>query len=528
MRQLLLSAVCISAILLGSAGKASADAVVTTVTTGSGPEAIAIDSVTDKIYVTNYFSNDVTVIDGATNSTTTVGAGTNPWAIGVNPVTNMIYVANYGSNTVTAINGANNSTDFVNTGALPIAIVVNPVSNKIYVANYGRSGGVTVINGATNATATVSLGSYTSALAVNSITNNIYVSNLYNYDITIIDGATNSTTTLSIETEPGNIAVNPVTNKIYAINYDSIGSVTIIDGTTNATNTVSAGSYPYTIAVNSLTNMIYVANQGNQVTPSTVTVINGMTNSTAIVNVGVCPYAIAVNTVTDKIYVANYDSIGSVTIIDGATNATNTVSAGSYPYAIAVNSLTNMIYVANENSNNVTVIGGVPAAVTLLTPINSAKNIPLKTLLSWNPSSGAMSYEVQLSTDSTFSTFGYTTDSMTQINADSLSLNTIYYWRVNASNSYGTSDWSATFNFTTNASGVLNRALRFNAPNLGYSGTLIIYSLNGRQVLRIPFAASATREAVLRSTDNIRTKGFYIYQFFNDRKVMDKGNFLVK
>ena len=38
--------------------------------------------------------NNVTVIDGATNNTTTVAAGTDPHAVAVNPVTNKIYVAN--------------------------------------------------------------------------------------------------------------------------------------------------------------------------------------------------------------------------------------------------------------------------------------------------------------------------------------------------------------------------------------------------------------------------------------------------
>ncbi len=36
----------------------------------------------------------MTVIDGATNATTTVAAGTQPFSVAVNPVTNKIYVAN--------------------------------------------------------------------------------------------------------------------------------------------------------------------------------------------------------------------------------------------------------------------------------------------------------------------------------------------------------------------------------------------------------------------------------------------------
>ncbi len=76
----------------------------------------------------------------------------------VNPVTNKIYVAKPGSNTVTVIDGATNGTTTVNVGAGPRAVAVNPVTNKIYVANWSQQCNVTVIDGATNATVTVSAG----------------------------------------------------------------------------------------------------------------------------------------------------------------------------------------------------------------------------------------------------------------------------------------------------------------------------------------------------------------------------------
>ncbi len=43
------------------------------------------------------------MIDGASNTTTTVAAGTNPDAIALNPVTNKIYVANVNGNDVTVV-----------------------------------------------------------------------------------------------------------------------------------------------------------------------------------------------------------------------------------------------------------------------------------------------------------------------------------------------------------------------------------------------------------------------------------------
>jgi len=74
-----------------------------TVGAGDNPGAVAVNLVTNKIYVTNYESHTVTVIDGATNTTTTVTAGEGPGAVAVNPVSNRIYVANYMSNNVTVL-----------------------------------------------------------------------------------------------------------------------------------------------------------------------------------------------------------------------------------------------------------------------------------------------------------------------------------------------------------------------------------------------------------------------------------------
>ncbi|MGA3092438.1 MAG: hypothetical protein ABSD75_27865 [Terriglobales bacterium] len=99
----------------------------------------------------NQSSSNVTVIDGTTNTLQSVGAATGPLAVAVNLVTNKIYVANSDSNSITVIDGASNATQTVPTGAFPMAAAVNLITNKIYVAN-DSSTNVTVIDGATNST----------------------------------------------------------------------------------------------------------------------------------------------------------------------------------------------------------------------------------------------------------------------------------------------------------------------------------------------------------------------------------------
>src|SRR5215471_7655976 len=69
----------------------------------------------------------------------TIPVGTQPFSIALNPITNRIYVANEHSSNVTVINGINNSTTTVNVGSSANAVAVNPVTNMIYVASNGST-----------------------------------------------------------------------------------------------------------------------------------------------------------------------------------------------------------------------------------------------------------------------------------------------------------------------------------------------------------------------------------------------------
>ncbi|HZR28696.1 MAG TPA: Ig-like domain repeat protein [Terriglobales bacterium] len=335
-----------------------AQKVTTTVTTGTNPFAVAVNPVTNKTYVVNKASNNVTVIDGATNTTATVTTGTTPVAIAVNPATNKIYVANSGGNSVTVIDGATNTPATISdpNAQSPAAIAVNSVTNKIYVAN-SISKNVTVIDAASNNSVTAltdANASGPSAIGVNPVTNRIYVVNRSSGNMTVIDGAGNTIiTTITVGSTPDAVAVNPVTNRIYVANENST-SVTVVDGALNTTiTTVTAGSLPYSLAVNPVTNKVYVANFGG----TTVTVIDGVTNAPTSVTAGTSPVAVAVDVVSNRIYVANYIS-NNVTVINGADNTTvGPLGVGTNPLAMGANPITNKVYVAN-NGGGVSVIDG--------------------------------------------------------------------------------------------------------------------------------------------------------------------------
>jgi YVTN family beta-propeller protein len=83
--------------------------VIASVAAGKRPQAIAVNPKTNRIYVANTHSKNVTVIDGATHSVVAVvPAGDGPYSVAVNEATNKIYVANRLSDKVTVIDGATN------------------------------------------------------------------------------------------------------------------------------------------------------------------------------------------------------------------------------------------------------------------------------------------------------------------------------------------------------------------------------------------------------------------------------------
>jgi photosystem II stability/assembly factor-like uncharacterized protein len=113
----------------------------------------------------------------------------------------------------------------------------------------------------------------------------------------------------------------------------------------------------------------------------------------------------------------------------------------------------------------------MPSAPTLASPANNSVNISPTPTLTWNVSSGATQYKVQISTVPIFSVISDSatiTSTNYSVPSGKLSPGYTYYWRVNASNNYGTSPWSSVWNFSTS---VLPPAPTLISPANGTLGT---------------------------------------------------------
>jgi hypothetical protein len=98
-----------------------------------------------------------------------------------------------------------------------------------------------------------------------------------------------------------------------------------------------------------------------------------------------------------------------------------------------------------------TAAGSAPPAPTLSSPANGSSNVSRTPTLVWNAAAGATSYRLQVSTSSTFTTTVYDQSGITStsVTLSQLGSRVRYYWRVNATNGYGTSSWSSIWNFRT-------------------------------------------------------------------------------
>jgi YVTN family beta-propeller protein len=100
LRQLALAAAILSSELFAVSIK--------TIPVGTTPIYLAVNQMTNRVYVSNLLSHTVSVIDGATNTVAaTVPVGTDPSFIDVDANTNMVYVSNI--NSVSVIDGHNNT-----------------------------------------------------------------------------------------------------------------------------------------------------------------------------------------------------------------------------------------------------------------------------------------------------------------------------------------------------------------------------------------------------------------------------------
>jgi len=138
-----------------------------------------------------------------------------------------------------------------------------------------------------------------------------------------------------------------------------------------------------------------------------------------------------------------------------------------------------------------------PAAPVLVAPVAAAQNQETSLTLSWLTSTGASTYRLQVSANSSFAATVYNDSTITGTSQliTGLTVGTTYYWRVNAKNVAGTSAYS-TRSFTTIVMVAAPQAPILAAPadvavNISTSPTLSWNAATGATTYRLQVDTSA-------------------------------------
>ncbi len=322
---------------------------------GTQPSAIAVNLATGVVYVTVLPGNvgqhgTVAVINTRTNTVTDrITVQRYPDAIAVDSRTDTIYVANQQgtshrqvpkSGTISVIDGHTNEvTATIRVPGLATLVAVDQQTDKIYVAySLGTPQGntVSVIDGHTNKiVATISLGRHPYLfpfdMAVDPSTDTIYTADLLDNapsrSVSVIDGRTNKVTaTVKVSgVAPIGLAVNAPTDTIYVATQGKNAAVSVINGHTDRVIaaihrvllTTRSDDPPSWVAVDPRTNVGYVG----ALHLGLIAVIDGRTHAvtTRVAVKTVIPVDMAINPATEIGYtldlVTNFSNPGTISVL---------------------------------------------------------------------------------------------------------------------------------------------------------------------------------------------------------------------
>ncbi len=295
---------------------------IATIQLGGIPEPSAVDTQSGVLYVPNYKTGDVTLINGSqVIGSVGVGATADPSLAAFDPADGDIYVADSNSSNVSVIRDSA-LVATIPVGSDPLGLTYDPVDGDVYVSNE-NSGNVSVLNG-TVLVGTVTTGGYPFLSAFDSANGYVYVPIAYG-NVSVISGTTLVTTL---------VVGAPSTADTFAATYDPRNECVYISDDPGSVTVINGSTLVATIPVHPAPNQpVYDPANGDVFVvspfPSTVDVING-TQVVETVPVGQAAEAATFDGDDSSLYVVNSWS-NSVSVLRLAPAYTVTFEESGLP-----------------------------------------------------------------------------------------------------------------------------------------------------------------------------------------------------
>jgi DNA-binding beta-propeller fold protein YncE len=431
---------------------------------GNLPSTLAIDQATNTIYVTNYGDGTVSVINGATcDAQVHSGCGQTPPAVTVGTpnsgtlgiyadhANHTVYVGNFNTTAIAVINSATcNATDLggcasqhpptVTVGQGPGDVDVNQRTHTGYVAlltgvaAFDTSTCNSAVMSGCGQIGTIPLPNLPACMQndcgpfsakADPANNTIYVANGANDTVSVINGRTCDAADLAgcATHQPGTVTIGPVNgvegviwvavdtpaHTVYVVNHKDDDASVINANTCNGTHlpacttlvppTIHTGTNPQAVAVNPRTQTLYVGNEfDHDISIIAAALCDASTTSgcrhpapTAAAGSG--PTDIAIDQANRTAYVTDVGPTGTgqtVSMINtqactarhpaGCAKTSPTVTVGTGPDAAAINNQDHTLYVANSGagtSGSLSVINTATCNATRQTGCAGAPAMPV-------------------------------------------------------------------------------------------------------------------------------------------------------
>ncbi len=282
-------------------------------------------------YIPNYNSNNVSVINTATNAIiATIPVGNNPYGVSASLDGLRVYITNNSSNNVSVINTSNNTVmATIPVGNAPEGISVSPDGSKVYVAN-SHSNSISVISTSTNTvTSTILVAISPLFLCISADGLTLYFNNGGN-QVGVINTLTNTViSTIKVGTGCAGMVISQDGTRLFVANIGS-NNVSVINTSNNTViATIAVGHTPQEVSISADGTKLYTTNY----TDNTVSVISTLNNTLiATIGIGINPVGLSWSDV-GSIYAVNSNG-NSVSVISTLNNTViATIPVGNQPIA---------------------------------------------------------------------------------------------------------------------------------------------------------------------------------------------------
>jgi YVTN family beta-propeller protein len=200
---------------------------VATIGVGDTPRGIANNASQHRVYVANYGSNSLSVIDSSNNLVIqTVTGITSATGVAYDPHHDLVWVTNYDSDQVTPIDASSLAPlPSIAVGNGPWGIAYDPVHDYVYVVN-SEGDSVTVLDAETRVVSDTLSGAFNQPFhaAANPVTGKLYVTNFGDHSVAVVNGTLTSVVNLNVgnpSTQPYGVAVDETRDLVYVATVDS-------------------------------------------------------------------------------------------------------------------------------------------------------------------------------------------------------------------------------------------------------------------------------------------------------------------